>query len=645
MTEKPSLEPQAAAQTSKLLGPFLGHVTSSSVKVWLHMEAEAKQAYVTLHRGSNRALSVASGTFNFSPEKLFTDCIEIDGLCPDTTYYYQLWLDANHSVPLDLEGLTSNDLHFRTLSDDADEQIDFVMMSCHNPTVAGEDGYEGHAVWADIPQIISVESNKEVRFAVLVGDQVYADAWQNAILAEEDDQARLKLYLEAYRRFWSNIHYRRVMCSLPAVMMWDDHDITDGWGSTADSFVEGSSEFKPNWLRLFGSASAAFAIMQASRNPPPLSNNPKDGFDCCFKLGRWGFVLLDLRTNRNLKKAQLMAEAQLRQIKTWLDRNKKDLSGVFVVSPVVFSHGSPVVDDLFVSLWPAVMSFVDWIARQYKWGKGLQSKFNDTLYDIRDDIRDSWGAKDNAAQTDAILDHLFDLQNDPDHPLGVVVLSGDIHTSGYASIYSSAPKHAKRSSIPHITSSAVAYAPFNWLLEAVYRHAAKTVALGTKGIYSSQVSHHFCSRGIALLSIRPKQGVEGHQLKVKYYLEGFPEPQILLFDLDRASHRENIAWAAQDKVSPKEYAPSATVDMEALLEKKVEESGKALDWQHSVVDLMKALDLDSSLGARKRLGRQWGYTGALDGSAEMNTWLRNELLQRFKAGGGKVEASVPTENL
>lgn len=55
------------------------------------------------------------------------------------------------------------------------------------------------------------------------------------------------------------------------------------------------------------------------------------------------------------------------------------------------------------------------------------------------------------------------------------------------------------------------------------------------------------------------------QLKVKFYLEGFPEPQILLFDPGEASHRENVAWVAQDKLFAKEYAPSATVDVETDL--------------------------------------------------------------------------------
>jgi hypothetical protein len=92
-----------------------------------------------------------------------------------------------------------------------------------------------------------------------------------------------------------------------------------------------------------------------------------------------------------------------------------------------------------------------------------------------------------------MLDYLFGLQNDSDNPLSIIVLSGDIHTSGYPSSYSNDPKHERKSSIPHITSSSVAYVPFNWLMEAVHRHASKTVALGKKGKYSSQISHCRCS--------------------------------------------------------------------------------------------------------------------------------------------------------
>lgn len=630
----------APAEEPKLLGPFLGYVTPHSIKIWLHLEGATNTIFISIHPETHTAPAVASGTLNLRAEKLFTDCTTIENLRPDTKYFYQLWTNAAHSLPLNLQGLTENDLHFRTLSADANDQIDFLMMSCHNPTVAGQDGFDGHAVWADIPQIVSRDSNKSVRFALLVGDQVYADDWKDRVLKEQNAAARLKLYLSVYRKFWSNIHYRRVMCSLPAVMMWDDHDITDGWGSTVNSFLEKTSEFKPEWKRLFEAASSAFSVMQASRNPAPLSSNPNEGFDCCFRVGKWGFVLLDLRSNRNLFQRRLMTPEQAQRIRAWVDANKGMMRGLFIVSPVVFSHGSPVIDDFLVWWWPLVMKCVDWFASKSKWGKGLQTKFKKTLDDIRDDIRDSWGAAENAAQADMILDYLFDLQNDREHALSVVILSGDIHTSGYASIYSNDPKHVERSSIPHITSSPVAYTPFNWLMEAVYRHASKTVALGTKGIYSSQISHHFCSRSVAVLSIRRKGDEGDHQLKVKYYLEGFPEPQILLFDLDRTSHRENIAWVAQDKLFAKDYAPSATVDVEALLIEKAKQHTEQLNWQESIVDLMKLLKLDSSLGARKRLALQLGYTGALNGSAEMNIWLHQKVIQKIRESGGDIPEGI-----
>jgi hypothetical protein len=444
----------------KLLGPFLGHVTTNSIKIWLHFEGSHDVIYVTLHPNAPDTREVTSATLTLRPENLFTDCVTIDNLSPDTEYFYKLWTNPAQSLPLPLEGLTEKDLHFRTLSADPNAQIDFVVMSCHNPTVSQLDGFEGHAVWADLPQIIGRESNKKVRFALLVGDQVYADEWQDRVLQEENEERRLRFYLSAYRRFWSNIHYRRAMCSLPAVMIWDDHDITDGWGSEASSFEGDTVEFKAEWQRLFETAFKAFSIMQASRNPPALAANSRDGLDFCFRVGNWAFVFMDLRTNRNLRLRRLLTPEQASRIRKWVDDNKRNIHTLFVVSPVVFSHGSPVIEDFAVTIWPWVMKAVDFISRWSKWGKGLQTKFGKSLGDIRDDIKDSWGAEENAAQADELLNFLFGLQNDEDHPVAVTILSGDIHTSGYATIYSSDPKHARRSSIPHITSSSVSYSPF-----------------------------------------------------------------------------------------------------------------------------------------------------------------------------------------
>jgi hypothetical protein len=622
-----------------MLGPFLGHVTTSSIKIWLHVEGQTPVVYVTVHARALDGRRVADAELHLLAGSLYTACVEIGGLQPDTRYYYRLWTNPAFSLPLPLDGLEEKELRFRTLPT-GDEQLDFVVMSCHNPTVAAADGFDGHAVWADLPQILGAESNTNVRFALLVGDQVYADDWKERILAAKTDEERIALYLSVYRRFWSHIHYRRVMCSLPAVMMWDDHDIMDGWGSEASSFDGETSSFKPEWQQLFEAAFKSFAIMQASRNPGTLALNPREGLDFCFRIGRWGFVFLDLRTNRNWRLHRLLTDEQAYRIRGWVEQNKRDLQTLFVISPVVFSHGSPGLEKATVAIWPWVMRLVEWLGKGKKSGQGFQTKFDKQLGDIRDDIRDSWGCDENAGQTDELLDFLFGAQNDTEHSIGVVILSGDIHTSGYASIYSNAPEHVGRSSIPHITSSSVSYTPFNWLLEAIYRHTSKTVALGKKGRYSSQISHHFTSRSVAVLSLRPSRQEGDYHLKVKYYLEGYPEPQILLFDLDKAAHRENVSWVAQQNLFAKEYAPSANVEIEKLLVERAKGNTEAVNWRESIVDLMKVLGVDSSLGARKKLAQEWGYTGTLNGSAEMNIWLHQQMIHRIRQAGGNVPADI-----
>jgi hypothetical protein len=58
------------------------------------------------------------------------------------------------------------------------------------------------------------------------------------------------------------------------------------------------------------------------------------------------------------------------------------------------------------------------------------------------------------------------------------------------------------------------------------------------------------------------------------------------------------------------------------------------------VELMKLLNLDSSLNARKQLAQELGYTGALDESAEMNLWLHKQVMTKLAESGGKVAAAL-----
>lgn len=87
--------------------------------------------------------------------------------------------------------------------------------------------------------------------------------------------------------------------------------------------------------------------------------------------------------------------------------------------------------------------------------------------------------------------------------------------------------------------------------------------------------------------------------------------------------------------------PQAQVDVEQVLIDIASSKGNPdLNWRTSIVDLMKLLDMDSSLTNRKELATELGYTGEKDGSAEMNLWLHKEVMRQLATHGGKVPSSL-----
>lgn len=89
-------------------------------------------------------------------------------------------------------------------------------------------------------------------------------------------------------------------------------------------------------------------------------------------------------------------------------------------------------------------------------------------------------------------------------------------------------------------------------------------------------------------------------------------------------------------------APAAkTVDVTAMLEQKAAASSEKLNWRTSIVDLLKLLDIDSSLQARKELATELKCPPELmNDSAKMNMWLHKAVMQKLAANGGKVPADL-----
>ena len=101
--------------------------------------------------------------------------------------------------------------------------------------------------------------------------------------------------------------------------------------------------------------------------------------------------------------------------------------------------------------------------------------------------------------------------------------------------------------------------------------------------------------------------------------------------------------AVNPSVTPAAAPPppgAKAVDVEAVVEQYAAKSGQKLNWRTSIVDLLKALGIDSSLANRKALAEELGFDGDNSDSAAMNVWLHKRVMQKLAENGGKVPESI-----
>ena len=106
------------------------------------------------------------------------------------------------------------------------------------------------------------------------------------------------------------------------------------------------------------------------------------------------------------------------------------------------------------------------------------------------------------------------------------------------------------------------------------------------------------------------------------------------------AHTPPVGVAGQQASTAGQAGAMPTVDVEAVLIGLSSKGGDQLNWRHSIVDLMKLLNLDSSLAARKELAKELKYSGDTNDSAAMNIWLHKQVMQKLAANGGKVPADL-----
>jgi hypothetical protein len=103
-----------------------------------------------------------------------------------------------------------------------------------------------------------------------------------------------------------------------------------------------------------------------------------------------------------------------------------------------------------------------------------------------------------------------------------------------------------------------------------------------------------------------------------------------------AAYPVSAATAAPAATPDPAAAPVQTVDVTAILDGLAAKNSEKLDWKKSIVDLLKLLDMDSSVPARKQLATELLYPGDENDSATMNVWLHKQVLRELSEHGGKI---------
>ncbi len=248
---------------------------------------------------------------------------------------------------------------------------------------------------------------------LLGGDQLYADSiWETvgslkqwnekpgvdrwkAKFTRRMEQQVERFYFNLYCDRWNQTGPREVFASIPSVMMWDDHDIFDGWGSHPPA--RHNSEV---YQEIFRIATEHFRVFQLQSGVEGQVDGTLagGGFNTVHELGKMALAVLDLRSERT--EQQVMSADSWTSLLGALDNIKDSCRHLFVLSSV-----------------PVVYLDLGAIESAFQWIPGQQ--------ELEDDLLDHWRARPHRAERLRLLHKLLEFSRTKQ--CRVTILSGDVH--------------------------------------------------------------------------------------------------------------------------------------------------------------------------------------------------------------------------
>ena len=300
----------------------------------------------------------------------------------------------------------------------------------YNVLIMGGDQVYADQIWEECPTIKAwvetpFETRKQRRFSVAMADQVK------------------RFYFNLYRDRWHQPEIEGMLSSVPTVMMWDDHDIFDGWGSYNPE-IQNCAVYKG----IFDIARNHFAVFQQQVDPRAMEDHPSEiagqgTFTLALDLGDYAVLAIDARSERT--QSRVLARKTWDAIWGWTDQLREREVDVrpkhlLIVIAVPVLHAD-------FGLFETLMG----------WLPGEQ--------ELEDDLRDHWQSPGHRKERLRLIHRLLDLMEST--KIRVTILSGDVHVACLGVIKS------ERSSMPGSRSSVI-----NQLTSSGIVHPAPTKLLG-----------------------------------------------------------------------------------------------------------------------------------------------------------------------
>jgi phosphodiesterase/alkaline phosphatase D-like protein len=365
----------------------------------------------------------------------------LDGLAPSSTVEYAVAVSASPEALPSLARLSqSGGLGRFRLLPPPGQPLRIALVSCNGVHTVSDFGRR-QIMWKQLGEVIAAGG---VDLLLHVGDQIYADhireSWQLQDLDHEltpEHPELMPRLREAFRLLyedtWQRPEVSAVLGSVPSLMMWDDHEIFDGWGSF--------DEVTPADKAFFEAARTAFEEFQVRHNPPRFQGSYGFGWTS----NDIGFLALDARTHRSWKDQTIIGEGQWAEVDAWLESQlATGLKRLFVITGIPPLHAKvAAASNLLEKL-------------------GANS--------LLGDVRDSWMAPNNVEELRKLLSRLFEFRK-RSPGTEVTLLGGDVHVGTTARLRSQMPVHKRgetdQPEITQVVSSGIGSEPPEGIIRQV----------------------------------------------------------------------------------------------------------------------------------------------------------------------------------